>query len=131
MRSWSRRHRSLGVEYETAGGQSLANLGRKRLAVLTQEGTVRGYQSECAEVTKPLQSVRALLKNRHAVFFGLGEYGDQHMIINKDTGEIKYLEDDGVNYIQSLMVIPPDKIDQVQAKMQEMRNELPFGRRGS
>ena len=41
-----------GVEYETAGGHSLANLGKKRLAVLTREGTVRGYQSECADVTK-------------------------------------------------------------------------------
>ena len=121
----------LGVEYETAGGHSLANLGRKRLAVLTQEGTIRGYQSECAEVTKPLQSVRALLRNRHAVLFGLGDNGDQHMIVNKDTGEINWLEDDGINYIQSLMVIPPDKVEQVQAKMQEMRDELPFGRRGS
>ena len=95
-----------GVEYETAGGHSLANLGKKRLAVLTREGTIRGYQSECADVTKSLRSVRSLIKNRHAVLFGLGEYGDQHMIVNKDTGEVNWLEDDGVNYIQSLMVIP-------------------------
>ena len=120
-----------GVEYETAGGHSLANLGRKRLAVLTQEGTVRGYQSECAEVTKPLQSVRSLLRNRHAVMFGLGENGDEHLIVNRDTGEINWLEDDGVNYIQSLLVIPPDKIDQVQSKMAEMRASQPFGGQGS
>ena len=101
------------------------------MAVLTQEGAVRGYHSERAEVTKPLQSVRALLRNRHAVPSGLGEYGDQHMIVKKDTGEINWLEDDGVNYIQSLMVIPPDKIDEVQAKMAELRGEQPFGRQGS
>ena len=120
-----------GVEYETAGGHALANLGRKRLAVLTQEGTVRGYQSECAEVTKSLQSVRALIKNRHAVMFGLGDNGDEHLIVNRDTGEVNWLEDDGINYIQSLMVIPPDKIDEVQAKMAELRGEQPFGRQGS
>ena len=109
----------------------MANLGKKMIAVLTQEGTVRGYQSECADVTKSLRSVRALIRNRHAVLFGLGDNGDEHLIVNKDTGEINWLEDDGVNYVQSLMVIPPDKVDTVQAKLREMRGELPFGRRGS
>ena len=120
-----------GVEYETVGGHYLANLGKKMIAVLTQEGTVRGYQSECADVTKSLQSVRALIRNRHAVMFGLGENGDEHLIVNKDTGEINWLEDDGVNYVQSLMVIPPDKVDTAQAKLREMQGEPPFGRRGS
>ena len=75
--------------------------------------------------------MRSLIKNRHAVLFGLGEYGDQHMIVNKDTGEVKWLEDDGINYIQSLMVIPPDRVDLVQAKMAELRGEQPFGGPGS
>ena len=101
------------------------------LAVLTQEGTIRGYQSECAEVTKPLQSVRSLLRNRHAVMFGLGENGDEHLIVNRDTGEIKWLEDDGANYIRSLLALPPDKIEQVQGKMAEMRQGQPFGGPGS
>ena len=120
-----------GVEYETAGGHALANLGRKRLAVLTREGTVRGYQSECAEVTKSLQSVRSLVRNRHAVMFGMGENGDEHVIVNKDTGEINFLEDDGINYVQSLLVIPPDKLEQVQGKMAEIRSAQPFGGPGS
>ena len=63
--------------------------------------------------------------------FGLGENGDEHLIVNRDTGEIIWLEDDGVNYIQSLLVIPPDKIDQVQSKMAEMRESQPFGGQGS
>ena len=108
-----------GVEYETAGGHCLPCLGRKRIAVLTQEGTVRGYNSQCAEVTKSLQSVRALIKNSHAVLFGLGPKGDQHVIVNKLTGEVNHLEDDGVNYIQKLLVIPPDKVNAVQNKMWE------------
>ena len=103
-----------GVEYEIANGDTLANLGQKRLAVLTQEGTLRGYQSQCAEVSKSLQSVRAMVRSGHAICFGLGPTGDDHVIINKLTGEINYMEDDGTNYLQRLLIVPPDQIDAIQ-----------------
>ena len=85
-----------GTEYESASGDTLEDFGEKRMAVLTTEGTLRGYGSRCAEVTNALQSVRALVGSGHAVCFGLGD-GSEHVIINKITGETNCLRDDGVN----------------------------------
>ena len=101
-----------GTEYEIASGDTLEDLGEKRMAVLTAEGTMRGYTSRCAEVTKSLQSVRALVNANHAVCFGLGD-GHDHLIINKVTGEISRMRDDGVNYLQDLIIVPPDHVDDV------------------
>ena len=111
-----------GVEYGVANMETIPNLGEKKFAVLTKEGTLRGYQTQCAEVVpgKPLQAVRALLGSRHAVCFGLGEADDQHVIINKVSGEINFMRDDGINYIQDLLIVPPDKIEEVQKQLMAM-----------
>ncbi len=103
-----------GVGYEVADGGTLANLGEKLLAVLTQEGTLRGYTSQCADVSKSLQSVRALGKSGHAVCFSLGPDGNDHIIVNRHSGEVNRMDDDGINYIQKLRVIPPDQIAALQ-----------------
>ena len=112
-----------GVEYEVADGGTLSNLGQKRMAVLTQEGTLRGYQSQCADVTKALQSVRAMVESANAVCFGLGPEGQDHLIINRITGEVNRMEDDGINYLQRLLIIPPDQIASVQQKLAEWHEE--------
>ena len=104
-----------GVEYELADASTLANLGRKRMAVLTNEGTLRGYSTECAEVSKALQSVRACVHSKHAVCFGLGPDGEDHLVINRETGEVNRLIDDGVNYLQELHIIPADQVCALQA----------------
>ena len=111
------------VEYEIADGSALPNLGQKRMAVLTNEGTLRGYSSQCADVSKALQSVRSMVASGHAVCFGLGEQGDQHVIINKHSGEVNHMLDDGVNYLQRLMVIPQNQINAVQGKLSEMHQQ--------
>ena len=103
-----------GVEYETAGGGTLANLGEKLMAVLTAEGTLRGFRTQMAEVTSPLESVRQLLGSKHCVLFGLGPNEEDHLIINKITGEINVMRDDGVNYIHDLIVVPPGEVERVQ-----------------
>ena len=112
-----------GVEYEVANLETIPNLGEKKFAVLTPEGTLRGYQTQCAEVSKgkPLQSVRAMVGTKHAVCFGLGENDDQHLIINKISGEVNRMRDDGINYLQDLLVIPPDQIEHVQQQLQLMQ----------
>lgn len=48
-----------GVEYEVANLETIPNLGEKKFAILTAEGTLRGYQTQCAETAKgkPLQAV--------------------------------------------------------------------------
>ena len=66
------------------------------MAVLTQEGSVRWYGSQCSEVGpgKALQSVRALSKSGHAVCFGVGPDGNDNLIINRSTGEVNSIFDD-------------------------------------
>ena len=46
-----------GVSYAVANGNQIPNLGEKFFPVVTKEGTLRGYQSQCADVTSVLQSV--------------------------------------------------------------------------
>ena len=84
------------------------------MAVLTPEGTLRGYESQVADVSSPLSSVRTLLHSKHCVLFGLGPNEDEHLIINKLTGEINRMRDDGTNYLQDLLVVPPDRVAEVQ-----------------
>ena len=105
-----------GVEYEVANLETIPNLGEKKFAILTAEGTLRGYQTQCAETAKgkPLQAVRALVGSRHAVCFGLGENDNEHLIINKISGEVNRMRDDGINYLQDMLVVPQNRIEQVQ-----------------
>ena len=115
-----------GTEYEIASGDTLEDLGEKRMAVVTAEGIMRGYISRCAEVTKSLQSVRALVNANHAVCFGLGD-GHDHLIINKVTGEINRMRDDGVNYLQDLIIVPPDHVDAVAQQLDMIQQHAVVG----
>ena len=116
-----------GVEYEIANGSTLPCLGQKHMAVMTEEGTMRGYTSQCADVSKALQAVRSMVASRHAVCFGLGPAGEDHLIINRESGEINRMIDDGVNYLQKLFVVPPDQVEAVQERLQQAQD---FTRRG-
>ncbi len=111
-----------GVEYEVADGGTLAELGQKLMAVFTAEGTLRGYSTRCADVSKPLQAVRALVASQHAVCFGLGD-GNDHLIINKVSGEINRMRDDGINYYQDMLIIPPDRVNEFIMTMQQHQHE--------
>ena len=118
------------MEYETAGKETLANLGQKHLAVVTPEGTLRGYRSEVADVNGPLQSVRHLLSAKHCVLFGLGPDENEHLIINKISGEVNRMRDDGINYLQDLLIVPPEHLDDVVKCMSDPNTASPFGRQG-
>jgi hypothetical protein len=118
-----------GVEYELANEDTLPNLGEKKMAVMTQEGTIRGYTSQCADVSKSLQAVRSLVSSKHAVCFGLGD-GNDHLIINKVSGEVNRMRDDGINYLQDLLVIPPDKVKEVATALNEDISGQDFGWQG-
>ena len=107
-----------GVEYQCANNECLPNLGEKLMAVMTAEGTLRGYRTQCANVGQPINAVRSMVASKSAVCFGLGPDGDQHLIINRLTGEVNQIEDDGMNYLQSLWVVPPDEIEQVQRDLE-------------
>ena len=102
------------------------------MAVLTTEGTLRGYASRCADVTKSLQAVRALVQSQHAVCFGFGD-GNDLLIIHKVTGDLNRMRDDGINYLQDLIIIPPEQVEQVAAALAQLSetgnyNERPDAR---
>ena len=62
---------------------------------------------QVADVWKALQSVRALVRTGHLVVFGDGEDGTEHYILNRDSGEMNAVRDDGVNYTMRRYAIPP------------------------
>ena len=95
------------MPYEVANGDEIPNLGVKFFSVATEEGTVRGVRPRVADVSKALQSVRALAKTGHVVIFGDGETGDDHYIVNRATGEMNALRVDGFNYLMRLYVVLP------------------------
>ena len=63
----------------------------------------------------------------------MGPDGNQHVIINRHTGEVNYIEDDAVNYIQRLLIVPPDQAEAVQGAIKQVKqlNEQSFGGQGS
>ena len=94
-----------GVHYEVANGEEIPNFGEKLLAVVTEEITWRGLKAQAADVSKPLQSVRSLVRSGHEVVFGDAENGCSHCLLNKTTGECIAFRDDGTNYLMGMYVI--------------------------
>ena len=95
-----------GVRYEIADGNEIPNLGEKLLPIMTREGTWRSLKAEVADISRPLQSVRSLIKTGHRVVFGGGDDGNFHYIENIITGEINAVEDDGSNYLMTYSIAP-------------------------
>ena len=95
-----------GVRYEIADGNEIPNLGEKLLPIMTREGTWRSLKAEVADISRPLQSVRSLIKTGHRVVFGGGDDGTFHYIENVLTGEVNAVEDDGSNYLMTYAIAP-------------------------
>ena len=102
-----------GTCYEVANSETIPNIGEKHMAVVTREGSIRGYASQCADLGdgKALQSVRSLCKTGHSVLFGVGPSGEDHIIVNRLTGETNAIYDNGVNFVQKLIIVPPSQVD--------------------
>ena len=96
-----------GVQYQVANGDELPNLGEKFLPLFTREGTTRGMLAQVADVTMPLQSPRALYATGHLVVLD----GPDSFVLNKITGEVNCMEDDGANYFLDTWIIPPEDLD--------------------
>ena len=95
-----------GVVYEIANGDEIPNLGEKLLPVVTVDGSYRGLRAQVADVGKALQSERSLVRAGHVVVFGGGEDGSDNYIVNKFSGEATPVEDDGVNYLMGMYIVP-------------------------
>ena len=74
---------------------------------MAEGGTVRGMRLQVADVSKALQSVRAMIRTGHLVVVGDGKDGTEHYILNHESGEMNAARDDGFNYQMKLYVVPP------------------------
>ena len=89
------------------------------MPVVTSEGTLRGYTTQCADVSKPLQSVRHLVRSGHVVVFD----DEGSFICNKRTGEYNHINDDGVNYNMEVWVVPPEALNAIRAQAAEEQQQ--------
>ena len=99
-----------GLNYASATGQPIPNLGEQKLPLCTQEGTLRAMTFQAAPVSRPLGSVKRMCKSGHRCVFD--EEGS--FIENKFTGEINWLREEDGNYMLDVWVVP--------------KAENPFGR---
>ena len=109
-----------GVCYTAANGSEIPNWGGRILAVITEEGTVRGMTQQVADVTKPLEAVSANLRSGSAVIFnddGSGN-GTGSFMVNKASGEINAINDDGSNFIMRRWIIHAQEVPQILKSMQ-------------
>jgi len=112
-----------GICYTSASGNEMPNLGQRFMAVLTEEGTVRGMEQQVCDVTRPLEAIRANVKAGHAIVFdddGTGQGAGSYMI-NKTTGEINAIHDDGANYLMRRWIIPQHEVP---AMMQQQAEDF-------
>ena len=92
-----------GHDFVSATGETIPNLGEMQVPAWTREQTLRAMTFQAAPVTKPLGSVKKICKAGHVVVFD----DDGSYIINKSTGEINMLREEGGNYMLDLL-IPPE-----------------------
>ena len=67
-------------------------------------GSFRGLKAQVADVSKVLQSARALVKAQYVVVFGDVGESDAHYIYNKATGESNTVKVNGVNCVVGLYI---------------------------
>ena len=108
-----------GTSYTSASGGELPNLGQRFMAVMTEEGTVRGIEQQVCDVTRPLEAIRANVKAGHAIVFDDDGSGQGSYMINKMTGEINAIRDDGANYLMRRWIIPPKEVSALLEKQTE------------
>ena len=93
-----------GLNYASATGDPIPNLGEQRLPLCTQEGTLRSMTFQAAPVSRALGSVMRMCRSGHkCVFADEGSY-----IQNKNTGEINWLREEEGNYMLDVWVVPSE-----------------------
>ena len=94
-----------GLNYASATGDPIPNLGEQKLPLLTNEGSLRAMTFQAAPVDRPLGSVKRMCNSGHTVVFDdEGSY-----VLNKLTGEINWMREDNGNYVMDLWVMPNGK----------------------
>ena len=98
-----------GVNYASATGQPIPNLGEQRLPLCTSEGSLRSMTFQAAPVSRALGSVKRMNETGHVVVFD----GADSYIQNKVTGEINWLREENGNYLMDLWIMPMDDLNEM------------------
>ena len=99
-----------GVNYASATGQPIPNLGEQRLPLWTSEGSLRSMTFQAAPVSRPLGSVKRMAASGHRVVFD----DDGSYIENKVTGEINWLREEKGNYMLDFWIMPQETLNELQ-----------------
>ena len=91
-----------GLNYASATGDPIPNLGEQKLPLLTQEGSLRAMTFQAAPVDRALGSVKRMCSSGHMVVFD----DDGSHVLNKMTGEVNWMREESGNYIMDLWVMP-------------------------
>ena len=85
--------------FQSATGEPIVNMGEQLVAMVTEEGTLRGMKFQCTKkVRKPLASVKRMVEANHAVVFAPENLGGS-FILNIETGEMNSLHESEGNYM--------------------------------
>ena len=108
-----------GLQYHTADGTRLPNLGQQRLEVMTEDGAHMHQTFQMADVTRPLSSVGEIADQGNLVVFG--RYGGY--IWNPETATgLPFSREQGVYLLQTWVQEPDSHPAQANAPT--------FGRQG-
>jgi hypothetical protein len=97
--------------YQSATGEPIVNIGEQLVAMVTNEGTLRGMKFQATKkVKKPLASVKRMVEANHAVIFAPEEIGGC-FILNLETGEMNKLRESEGNYMLDVWVPPANAME--------------------
>ena len=100
-----------GVNYASATGQPIPNLGEQRLPLCTVEGTLRSMTFQAAPVARPLGSVKRMMQSGHRVVFD----PEGCYIENKSSGEINWLREENGNFMMDMWIMPLEYMNKLSA----------------
>ncbi len=94
-----------GLEYQSATGEAIPNIGEKCLNLLLKDGSTRTMTMQVADgVKKPLGSVSRICAAGHRVVFDTeGSY-----IMHKETGTVTWMEERNGTYAIDAWIAPPN-----------------------
>ena len=97
--------------YQSATGEPIINLGEQSIAMVTDEGTLRGMKFQATKkIKKPLASVKRIVEANHAVVFAPDALGGS-FILNLDTGETNQMREADGNYMLDVWIPPADEFE--------------------
>ena len=100
-----------GINYASATGQPIPNLGEQRLPLCTAEGSLRSMTFQAAPVSRALGSVKRMMTSGHRVVFD----NDGCYIQHKTSGEINWLREENGNFMMDMWIMPVEQLNEMKS----------------